>query len=99
MMAGAYQINDEFSCYLWGKGQDYATVIKDASGKVTEYVITKADQAAQLQAMKEYVELLKFASPGCLTANFDFVVADQGEGRAIISPLCFPTVLHGLQVY
>jgi multiple sugar transport system substrate-binding protein len=89
MMAGAYQINDEFSCYLWGKGQDYATVKKDASGKITEYVITKADQAAQLQAMKEYVELLKFASPGCLTANFDFVVADQGEGRAIIQPTMF----------
>jgi len=89
MMAGAYQINDEFSCYLWGKGQDYLTVVRDDSGKVKEYVVTKKNQAALLQTMKEYIELLKFASPGCLTANFDFVVADQGQGRAIIQPTMF----------
>lgn len=89
MMAGAYQINDEFTSYLWGKNQDYVTVVRDDSGKVTEYVITKADQDALLQTMKEYVELLRFASPGCLTANFDFVVADQGQGRAMIQPTMF----------
>jgi len=89
MMAGAYQINDEFSCYLWGKGQDYLTVVRDDSGKVKEYVVTKKNQAALLQTMEEYIELLKFASPGCLTANFDFVVADQGQGRAMIQPTMF----------
>jgi len=89
MMAGAYQINDEFTSYLWGKNRDYLTVVRDDSGKVTEYVISKADQEALLQTMKEYIELLKFASPGCLTANFDFVVADQGQGRAMIQPTMF----------
>ena len=86
IMAGAYQINDEISCRMWGKGADYATVVRDSSGKLKEFVITKKDKAALKETFKEYKEDLKWSSPGCLTANFDFVVAQQGEGRAIIQP-------------
>jgi multiple sugar transport system substrate-binding protein len=84
MMAGAYQINDEISCRIWGKGSDYVTVVRDAAGKLEEFVITKKNKEALKQTLTEYQKELQWASPGCLTANFDFVVAQQGEGRAII---------------
>ena len=32
MQAGAYQDNDEFSSYLWGKGADYVSVVRDEAG-------------------------------------------------------------------
>jgi len=86
MMAGAYQINDEISCRIWGKGSDYVTVVRDASGKVKEFVITKENVEALKETLTEYMNELQWASPGSLTANFDFVVAQQGEGRAIIQP-------------
>ncbi|MBW2058313.1 MAG: extracellular solute-binding protein [Deltaproteobacteria bacterium] len=86
MMAGAYQINDEISCRIWGKGSDYVTVVRDSTGKLKEFVITKANKQALKETLREYKNELKWASPGCLTANFDFVVAQQGEGRAIIQP-------------
>jgi multiple sugar transport system substrate-binding protein len=84
MMAGAYQINDEISCRIWGKGSDYVSVVKDAKGKMKEFVITKKNKEMLKETFTEYKKDLQYASPGCLTANFDFVVAQQGEGRAII---------------
>ena len=39
--------------------------------------------------MTEYKELVSFGSPGCLTANFDFVVTEQGEGRAVMQTTMF----------
>jgi multiple sugar transport system substrate-binding protein len=86
MMAGAYQINDEISCRIWGKGSDYVTVVRDASGKVKEFTITKENWKALTETLTEYKNELQWASPGSLTANFDFVVFQQGEGRAIIQP-------------
>jgi len=86
MMAGAYQINDEISCRIWGKGSDYVTVVRDATGKLKEFVITKENKEALKETFTEYKNELQWGSPGCLTANFDFVVAQQGEGRAIIQP-------------
>ncbi|MFB0520406.1 MAG: extracellular solute-binding protein [Desulfatiglandales bacterium] len=86
MMAGAYQINDEISCRIWGKGSDYVTVVRDASGKLKEFVITKKNKEALKETLTEYKKELQWGSPGCLTANFDFVVAQQGEDRAIIQP-------------
>ncbi|MCD6574496.1 extracellular solute-binding protein [Candidatus Aerophobetes bacterium] len=86
MMAGAYQINDEISCHLWGKGSDYVTVVRNPDGSLKEFVITKDNKRLLREALLEYKRLLKFASPGCLTANFDFVVAQQGEGHAIVQP-------------
>jgi len=49
-------------------------------------VITLDNQNALKETLTEYKNELQWASPGCLTANFDFVVAQQGEGRAIIQP-------------
>ncbi len=89
MMAGAYQINDEISCRVWGKGSDYATVVRDSAGKIKEFVITKKNKDVLKETFQEYKDQLKWASPGCLTANFDFVVAQMGEGRAIIQPSQF----------
>lgn len=86
MMAGAYQINDEISCRMWGKSADYVTVVRDAKGKLKEFVITKKDKQALKETFEQYKKELQWSSPGCLTANFDFVVAQQGEGRAIIQP-------------
>ena len=92
MMAGAYQDNDEFSCYLWGKDADYASVVKNDDGSLKEFVITQNDKAKMKEALTQYIALTKFGSPGCLTANFDFVVAEQGAGRAIIQPTQFTGV-------
>ncbi len=89
MMAGAYQDNDEMTCRLWGKGADYVSVIRDKDGKVKEFIITKKDKDVLKQTLTEYKHELKWCSPGCLTANFDFVVAQQGEGNAIIQPTQF----------
>ncbi len=89
LQAGAYQINDEISCRLWGKGSDYATVVRDSSGKIKEFVITKENKKALKDTLTEYKNELKWASPGSLTANFDFVVAQQGQGRAIIQATQF----------
>ncbi len=86
MMAGAYQINDEISGRLWGKNSDYATVVRDGSGNIKEFVITKENKKMLAETLQEYKDQLKYCSPGCLTANFDFVVAQMGEGRAIIQP-------------
>lgn len=86
MMAGAYQINDEISCRLWGKNSDYATVVRDSDGEIKEFVITDENKRILKETMQEYKDELKYASPGSLTANFDFVVAQMGEGRAIIQP-------------
>ncbi|MCX6347289.1 MAG: extracellular solute-binding protein, partial [Actinobacteria bacterium] len=89
MQASAYQANDEFSTYLWGNGGDYVDVIKDASGKVTEFDITKKNNDLMVQTMKEYVARVKLASPGVLTANFDFVVSSLGEGDSIITGMMY----------
>jgi multiple sugar transport system substrate-binding protein len=89
LQAGAYQINDEMSCRIWGREGDYVTVVKDPKGKVKEFVITKKDKEVLKQVMTDYKKELQWASPGCLTANFDFVVAQQGEGRAIIQCTMF----------
>ena len=85
MMASAYQDNDEMSTYLWGNGGDYVDVIKDDSGKVIEYQITKENNDLMIKTMKQYVERVKLASPGCLTANFDFIVGSLGEGSSVIA--------------
>lgn len=89
MQAGAYQINDEITCRLWGRGADYATVVRDSSGNIKEFVISKKDKQALIDTMKDYKKELQWGSPGCLTANFDFVVAQQGKGRAIMQPTMF----------
>ncbi|MGQ9474313.1 MAG: ABC transporter substrate-binding protein, partial [Candidatus Caldatribacteriaceae bacterium] len=86
MMSGAYQINDEISCRIWGKGGDYATVVRNEDGSLKEFVITQKDKEILKEALTEYKNLLKFAPAGSLTANFDFACAQQGEGYAIIQP-------------
>src|SRR5690606_10722359 len=72
MMAGAYQINDEITSRLWGAGADYAKVERNEKGEVTRFVITKEYVEALKQVLRDYVEELQYASPGALTANFDF---------------------------
>lgn len=92
MMAGAYQINDEITSRLWGAGADYAKVERNEKGEVTRFVITKEYVEALKQVLRDYVEELQYASPGALTANFDFTSAEQGEGRAIIQPTQFASL-------
>jgi len=86
MQAGAYQDNDETSARLWGRGSDWVTVVRDGSGKITKFVITKANKEALKVSLAEYKKALQWDSPGALTANFDFVVAQIGNGNAIIAP-------------
>jgi len=89
MEAGAYQINDEISCRMWGKNSDYVTVVRDSAGKLKEFVLTLDNREKLLETLTEYKSELQWCSPGSLTANFDFVVAQQGEGRAIVNPHLF----------
>jgi len=86
MQAGAFQDNDEMSARLWGLGQDWVTVQKSPSGKVSKFIITKKNKEAIKAALAEYKQDLQWDSPGALTANFDFVVAQIGNGNAVIAP-------------
>ncbi len=86
MQAGAFQCNDETSARLWGMGSDWVTVVRDNAGKIKEFVITKANKQALKDALTEYKGDLQWDSPGALTANFDFTVAQIGNGNAIICP-------------
>ena len=86
MQAGAYQANDEMSARIWAKGSDWVTVVRDSSGKIKEFVITKSNKAAIKQSLEEYKAALQWDSPGALTANFDFVVAQMGNGNAMVCP-------------
>lgn len=86
MQAGAYQANDETSARLWARGSDWVTVVRDEAGNLKEFVITKENKEALKAAIQDYKAALKYDSPGALTANFDFVVAQMGNGNAIICP-------------
>jgi len=86
MQAGAYQNNDETTARLWSRGEDWVTVQKDSAGKIVKFVITKADKAALKESLEDYKNALQWDSAGALTANFDFVVAQIGNGNAIIAP-------------
>ncbi|MGE5588025.1 MAG: extracellular solute-binding protein [Clostridia bacterium] len=86
MQAGAYQCNDETSARLWARGQDWVTVVRDNKGNIKEFVITKANKEALKAALQDYKDELKYDSPSAITANFDFVVAQMGNGNAIICP-------------
>jgi multiple sugar transport system substrate-binding protein len=86
MQAGAYQTNDETSARLWGRMADWVTVVRNDEGKITNFVITKFDKQALKDSITEYKTALQWDSPGALTANFDFVVAQIGNGNAIIAP-------------
>ena len=86
MQAGAYQANDEASARLWGRGSDWVTVVRDDNGKVKEFVITKENKEALRGALQDYKDALQYDSPGALTANFDFVVAQMGNGNSMIAP-------------
>lgn len=86
MQAGAFQDNDETTARLWSRGQDWMTVVRDGSGKITKFVVTKANKEAIKASLADYKKALQWDSPGALTANFDFVVAQIGNGNAIIAP-------------
>lgn len=86
LMAGRYEINDEISVRLWSKGGDWATPVRDASGKITEFVITKEDKELLAESLEEYIADLEYASPGCLTGFWDFCTAQIVAGLAIMDP-------------
>jgi len=86
MHAASYQCNDETSARLWSMGSDWVTVVRDEEGNLKEFVITKENKEALRKALENYKECLKYDSPSALTANFDFVVAQFGNGNAIICP-------------
>lgn len=89
LMAGRFEINDEFSSLVWGAGGHWATVVRDKDGNPKELVITKKDKQILKDAMIYYKSLLKFASPGCLTGHWDFTTAQFVEGKCIIIPFFY----------
>ena len=90
-MAGRFEINDEISVRLWSKGGHWATPVRDSSGKITEFVITKKDKELLKESLTEYQQCLKFCSDGCLTGFWDFCTAQIAAGLAIMDPhLYFP---------
>ncbi len=86
MQAGAYQANDETTARLWARGSDWVTVVRDENGALKEFVITKENKQALKEVLQDYKDELQYDSPGALTANFDFVVAQIGNGNSIIAP-------------
>jgi len=99
LMAGRYEINDEISVRLWSKGGHWATPVRDASGKITEFVITKEDKELLAESLNEYIADLQYASPGCLTGFWDFCTAQIVAGLAVMDPhLYIPLDQWGYQV-
>ena len=89
LMAGRYEINDEFSTMIWGAGGHWATLGKDKHGDPKEFVITKKDKEAMKEAIVWYKSLLKLASPGCLTGFWDFTTAQFVEGKCVQIPFFY----------
>jgi multiple sugar transport system substrate-binding protein len=89
LMAGRFEINDEFSTMIWGAGGHWATLGKDENGKPKEFVITKRDKRVLKEALVWYKSLLKFASPGCLTGHWDFTTAQFADGKCIQIPFFY----------
>jgi len=89
LMAGRYEINDEFSTMIWGAGGHWATLVRDEDGEPKEFVITKKDKAVLKEAIVWYKSLLKFASPGCLTGFWDFTTAQFADGKCIQIPFFY----------
>ncbi len=92
LMAGRFEINDEFSSLVWGAGGHWATLVRDKNGKPKELVITKKDKQILLDSMVYYKSLLKFASPGCLTGHWDFTTAQFVEGKCMIIPFFYASL-------
>jgi ABC-type glycerol-3-phosphate transport system substrate-binding protein len=86
LMAGRYEINDEISVRLWSKGGHWATPVRDSSGEIIEFVITKEDKELLAESLEEYIADLEYASPGCLTGFWDFCTAQIVAGLAIMDP-------------
>jgi len=86
LMAGQYEINDEIFSRLYGSGGAFMRVMRDANGKLEEFVLTKKDKLIMIDVLKQYKAELAFASPGCLTGFWDFTTAQMVEGLAIILP-------------
>jgi multiple sugar transport system substrate-binding protein len=86
IMAGQFEINDEFFTHIYGDGGGFFTTIRDANGKVTEFRITKKDYNVQVNAMKQYKMELPYASPGCLTGFWDFCSAQMESGLTVVIP-------------
>ncbi|MCK4784373.1 MAG: extracellular solute-binding protein, partial [Desulfobacteraceae bacterium] len=89
LMGGKFQTNDEISSWIWGMGGRWARLIRDDAGNPIEYVITKKDTEILREALGNYLSLMKFASPGCKAANWDFVSPQLAEGFAMIAPTLF----------
>lgn len=92
LMAGRFEINDEFSSLVWGAGGHWATLIRDKNGNPKEFVITNKDKQILKDAMIYYKSLLKFASPGCLTGFWDFTTAQFVEGKCMIIPFFYASL-------
>jgi len=89
LMAGRFEINDEFSSIIWGAGGHWMTLIRDKDGTPKEFVITKKDKKVLKEAMIYYKELLKYASPGCINTYWDFLVPQLQEGKVISLPYMY----------
>jgi len=91
LMAGRVEANDELTCCVWGAGGHWFTVNRRPDGSIAEFVITKKDKEIQKEALTYYKTLLKFASPGCLNAFWDFVNTQFADGKTIVIPSMFAT--------
>lgn len=90
LMAGNFaHVQDELQPMVWGAGCRFMRPVKDSSGKVVKYQITKKDADQLLFALEFYHSLMKFASPGCENAYWDFVTMEFNEGRTINVPFLY----------
>lgn len=91
LMAGRIEANDEATSLIWGAGGRWFTTVRNSDGSIKEFIITKKDKEIQKKAVAFYKSLLKFASPGCLTAFWDFVNSQFAEGKCIVIPSMYAT--------
>jgi len=84
---GRFNVNDQAQSLLNYYGGQWCESVRDASGKLTGFNITKADKAALLKAMQLHVKLMSYCPPGSGAANPNFIGAAISEGTAIMAPL------------
>jgi multiple sugar transport system substrate-binding protein len=90
LMAGNYaHVQDELQGMVWGAEKRFMRPVRDSSGKIVKYSITKADADQLYFGLDFYHSLMKFASPGCENAYWDFVTMEFNEGRTICVPFLY----------
>jgi multiple sugar transport system substrate-binding protein len=90
---GKSEINDDISAEIWGRGGHWFNIIRDKQGKPIEFVITEENRRVIKEALASEKKQLQWASPICLTSYYPDLVPLWNEGRVIVWPHEYTTLM------